>query len=148
MRNPPALPRIKPIVLDGYSLDVDHFIRQEYLDISKAAIELPVIAEWLNQQAQVYIESKLATKAAIGRAEAEAFFALKNGEFQRKGYGDKSTDKSLAMAVCLDETVIKLNEEYAIYAALVERLTNVQRSIQFKLELVRSSEATRRNLED
>lgn len=143
----PELPKTPPLDLDGFQLDVDYYTKKEYADISEAAIELPAIVEWLNWQTQIAIETKLTLKAKIERSEAIAYFSLKNGDFQRKGYGDRATEDALKHAVCLDDDVTQLNEDYAVYAALVDRLTNVQRSLQFKLELVRSTEATNRKLQ-
>lgn len=146
-RNQPKLPKIPPIELDGFSLDVNYYVTKEYRDIGEAVIELPAVVEWLNYQNQIALETKISLKAQIDRTEAQAYFDLKNGDFQRKGYGDKATEDALKRAVCLDREVEKLTEQYAIYAALVDRLSNIQRSLSFKLELVRSNEATRRKLE-
>jgi hypothetical protein len=140
----PKLPKIPPLELDGFSLDVNYYVTKEYNDIQEAAVELPAIIEWLNWQNQIAIESKIRTKSQIDRSEAQAYFDLKNGGFQRKGYGDKATEDALKRAVALDEASAQLAEDFAVYSALVDRLTNVQRSLQFKLELVRSTEATKR----
>jgi len=143
---PPALPNIPPVVLDGFELDVEYYVRREYNEIQDAAIELPSIIEYLNWQAQIHIESKIATEAKLERTEAQVYFDLKNGEFQRLGYGDKLTEESLKKGVALNENVIALKDEVGVFTGWVERLRNLQRSLQFKLELVRSSEATRRRL--
>lgn len=142
----PTLPKLEAIELDGYRLDLQYFFTKEYVDIGEASIELPAVIEWLNCQLQAQIESKHRKKAELERAEAEAYFALKNGDFSRKGYGDKVTEVALDHAVKLDENVTRANEELAILTGWVDRLYNLQRSLQFKLELVRSNEATRRTL--
>lgn len=146
MKTAPQLPKIPPIELGDHKLDVEHYVRKEYLDIADAAVELPSVIEWLNWQTQVHIERKMTTKAALEREEAQVYFDLKGGGFERNGYGHKATEESLKRAIDLDEKVIQLKEDLAIYTALVERLYRVQQSLQFKLELVRSSEATRRAL--
>ncbi len=141
-----ALPVLSPIELDGYTLDLQHFFGKEYTDICEASVELPSIIEWLNYQLQAQIEQKHRLKASVERSEAEAYFRLKNGDFQRLGYGEKTTDKALDYAIKTDESVIQFNEDYAVTAGWVARLENLQRSLQYKLELVRSSEATRRTV--
>lgn len=146
MKKPPRLPTIPPVTLDGYELDVQYYVQQEYLDISQAAVELPTIIEYLNWQTQIHIEAKMSKKAELERVEARVWFELKNGEFQRLGYGDKPTEKAMDHAVALNEDVIALKDEIGIFSGWVERLSNIQRSLQFKLELVRSSEATRRKI--
>lgn len=140
------LPTIPAIELDGYTLDVGSFLAKEYLEIGEASIELPTVIEWLNLQLQSMIESKHKLKADLGRVEATAFFALKQGKFQQLGYGDKPTETAVAHAVNLDPDVARISDDLAVVTGWVERLTNLQRSLQHKLELVRSVEATRRTV--
>lgn len=145
--NKPKLPTIPPMALDGFTLDVQYYIRKEYTDISEAAVELPSIIEWLNYQTQLNSEAKLMARAKLERTEAVVYYELReDGGFQQRGYGAKPTEKGLEMAVTLDDRIAELREDLAIYTALVDRLINLQRSLTFKLELVRSSEATRRRI--
>lgn len=116
------------------------------MDIGDAAIELPAIIEWLNFQHQIALEMKMRQKAALERTEAETYFNLKGGEYQSLGYGDKPTADALKAAVVLDPRVQELNEDIAVWSALEDRLEKIARSLTAKLELVRSSEATRRKL--
>lgn len=141
---PPPLPQLEPIELDGYKLDLQFWLTKEYREIGEAAVELPSIIEWLNFELQGFIEVKIRKKAELARAEAKAYFSIKNGDFQRKGYGDKPTEAAVNHAVQLDEEVTKLNEDVAVVSGWVERFINLQKTLQFKLELVRSNEATRR----
>lgn len=146
MKRPPPLPKLPAIELDGFSIDIDYYLTKEYVDIGLAAVELPALIETLNWQNQANTEQLLRTKSELGRAEATSYFHLKNGGFQREGYGDKPTDKGVEYAVKLDPTVIELEEKVAILTAWTERLKNFMKSLQSKLELVRSTEATRRKL--
>lgn len=142
----PTLPKLEPVELEGYKLDLQYFFTKEYREIGEASIELPSVIEWLNFQLQGQIESKHRKKAELERAEATSYLGLKNGGFTRQGYGDKPTEVALDHAVKLDADVTRLNEELAIITGWVDRLYNLQKSLQFKLELVRSNEATRRTL--
>lgn len=146
MKKVPPLPPIEPVDLDGFELDVQHYIQKEYLDISQAAVELPSIIEAVNFSHQIALENKIRTKAHLERCEGKVYFDLKGGEFQRKGYGDKITADALKAAVALDDEVAKLNEEYAVWAAREDRLDRLAKSLSSKLEIVRSSEATRRKV--
>lgn len=141
------LPKLDVIKLGGYSLDVNFYLRYEYTDISEACEELPAIIEWVNIQLQDLTEQLLIKKQEIKKVEAGAFFDLRGGRFLECGYG-KMTDASVEKAVHLEEPVIKVHEEYAIIYAWVSRLRNLQTSLQSKLELIRSTEATRRRLVD
>ena len=85
-------------------------------------------------------------QADVQKAVDEAIVKA-NSEAQKKiDEANKATEEALKRAVNLNDEVVQLNEDYAVYAALAERLSNVQRSLQFKLELVRSTEATKRTL--
>jgi len=146
VRKTPPLPKLSPVELDGYALDLDYFFGKEYTEIGEASIELPAIIEWLNVQLQGQLELKHRTKAELERAEATAYFELKNGDYSRRGYGDKATEAGLDHAIKLDENVTHLADQLAVVTGWVERLSNLQRSLQFKLELVRTAEATHRGL--
>lgn len=146
MKKAPPLPKIPPLELDGFSLDLQYYVQKEYVDIGEAAIELPSIIEWLNYQHQIALEMKMRQKAALERTEATAYFNLKSGDYQSLGYGDKPTADALKAAVSLNPDVQELNEDIAVWSALEDRLERVTRSLTSKLELVRSSEATRRKL--
>ena len=56
------------------------------------------------------------------------------------------TEANLEKAVHLEDSVVKVHESYAVLYGWVRRLQNLQMSLQSKLELIRSTEATRRRL--
>jgi hypothetical protein len=145
----PAVPvdglNLEPIELNGQSLDLNYYFGQDYLDIEHAAKELPAVVEWVNAQYHVIYEDMLTFKDDLERAEARAFFDLKDGGYAQK-YGGKATEKSLEHAITLDDRVIALKKNYNNLRGWVKRLYALQESLQTKLELVRSSEATRRRL--
>lgn len=143
---PPPLPPIPPIDLDGFELDMQYYIQKEYLDIAQAAVELPSIIEAISAYHQVVTENKIRTKARLEQRESRALFELKGGEFQSKGYGDKITEASLKAAVVLDDEVMQLTEEFAVWSALEDRLERSGKALLGKLDIVRSSEATRRKV--
>lgn len=143
---PPALPPIPPLNLGGFNLDIEYYVRKEYDDIATAAVELPSIIEWLIYQHQLALEMKLRKKSELERIEAAAYFELKSGEFRSLGYGDKPTESALQAAVVLDNRVIEVNEDIAVWSALEDRLDRSARTLTGKFELVRSSEATRRKM--
>jgi hypothetical protein len=140
------IPPLPTIELSGWVLDVTYWLNKDYTDIGQAAVELPQLIEHVNYHVQLQVEDKLKAEGELARAESKAYFALKQGEFIRKGHGDRPTEQSLKYAVALDDEVIKLTNIVAELAGWVERLRNLARSFQSKLELVRSNEATRRRL--
>jgi hypothetical protein len=133
------------IEFDGEKIDLNYYFTQEYIDIGQAAAELPNLIEWCNWKTQLQYEDKLNAEQALAKAEADAFFDLKGGEFENV-YGYKPTDKSLAQAINRDEKVIEAWRELNRAAAWVKRFTALQNSLATKLDLIRSSEATRRRL--
>lgn len=144
----PKLPHLGTVDLDGYSLDLDHYLTRAYDDISQASEELPALAEWVNIQLQSLVEQRLVKKQEIHEVEAAAYFDLRReGAFTERGYHGKATDTAVGYAVALDESVKNVHREFAVLTGWVNRLSALQTSLQSKLELVRSTEATRRTIE-
>jgi len=146
MKQPPPLPDLPAIDIGGFNLDIAYYLNKEYLDIGLAALELPALIETLNWQNQSNVEQLMRCKSVLGRVEAQRYFDLKQGGFEEEGFGEKATDKAVEMAIRLDPKVADLEDNVAILTAWTERLRNLMRSLQFKLDLVRSTEATRRKL--
>jgi hypothetical protein len=140
------LPRLRPIELDSYILDLEYFLRQDYADIGQAAEELPAIAEWVNEQLQSITEQRLIKKQEIKEVEASAYFDLKRGAFAERDYSGTMTEGALQQALVLEGAVKQVHREHAVLVGWHKRLTNLQFSFQSKLDLIRSTEATRRRL--
>ena len=101
---------------------------------------------WLNDQLQINVEEKARLTYRLKQAEGKAFLALKGGDLIRLGLAEKATEAAVNAAVAQDEDVLRLSEKLAVRTGYVDRLRNLQKSFQGKLELVRSNEATRRKL--
>lgn len=139
------MPDIKPITIDGQTVDVNCFLKAAYDDVSEASQQLPALLEWVSETLQGYSESKLLSKRLLAEAEATAYFSLKRDEDGFSAhYPGKMTEDALKHAVNLEPAVKEAAREYISWDSWVDRLYNLQRSLQAKLELVRSSEATRR----
>ena len=138
---------LRVLTIGNSSIDIGAYLSDTYDDVGQASVELPPLIEWINQNLQEAIEQKIVAKQRIAEEEAEAFFRLQGGEFSRL-YGSKQTQAALEKAVCLDDAVKFAHRDYAAMSGWVSRLTNVQFSLNTKLELVRSTEATRRRLID
>ena len=143
----PRPPPLASFELDGYRLDVAHYLNADYSDVSVASAELPAVNEWINEKLQAYVEMLHITRAELAEAEATAYFTLRKGAFA-DDYGGKQTEESLKHAVALDPEVKKLVRSEAVLSAWCGRLRGVQSSLSMKLDLVRSSEATRRKVFD
>lgn len=139
----PAFERIK---LTDFDFDLDYYLQHRYDEIGEASHELPIVLEYVSQKLQDLIEAKFIKKHRIKEAEGAAYFALKKGDFIRKGYGEKATDAAVEHAVALDENVIKAYQEFAVLSGWAMRLQNIQANLETKLNLLRTFEATRRKL--
>lgn len=138
-----SLPDLDPVELQGYKLEVDYYLKKDYDDISAASQELPALIEWINMMVQCYAEDRLVAKQEIKEAEARAYFRLMKSDAL-----DKKTDTVISRALVLEEDVMKAHRRFARLTGWVSRLQNLQMSFQSKLDLVRSTESTRRSMID
>ncbi len=118
-----------------------------YEDVGDAAKELPAVMEWLNELRQSYIEDRERAKARLDEAEAAAYFALRSPgpDGFTANYVGKMTEDAMKMAVVLDPDVKKAKDALAAMTAMVSRLSGTIDALHAKVELIRSSEATRRS---
>ncbi len=138
-------PPIARFKIDGYELDLSRYLGRDYDDVTEASAELPAVHEWVNEKLQVYAEMLNTRKAELREAEAVAYFDLRKGAFDAD-YGGKQTEGALDKAVCLDKEVRALVREVAVLSGWCTRLRGIQEALGMKLDLVRSSEATRRQV--
>lgn len=138
------IPKPGKMSIFGDSLDLDRFLVNSYEDIGQASMELPAVIEWINIKLQRVIESKVIAKQAVNEARAKAFVALKNGGWKVHVPEARPTDSVISELIELDPHVTAAVEEFAILSGWSIRLTNMIYAFQTKLELVRSTETTRR----
>lgn len=142
-----SIPRISSIELGGSPLDLNYLLTTEFVDIREAASVLPPVIEWINDNLQGYNEQRIAKKQEINEVEARAYMDLRAGLFEERGYG-KSTEKAMDHAVALEESVRKVHREFATLSSWCNRLEHLMDALRMKMELTRSSEATRRLVEE
>lgn len=141
-----ALPNLGVVDLGvEFSLDLDTFLKKPYDDIGEAAVELPAIIEWVNQQLQWVIEQRGSKKQDLKVARARSFVSLRNGAAAGMISG-KVTEQAIEHLIELDPVVCQTNEELSKILGWASRLSNLQYVLQSKLDLVRSTESTRRKL--
>lgn len=139
-------PQLDKIRLDeDFELDIGYYLGNDYDEIGQAAVELPAIIEWVNMKLQALTEQKIIKKQEIKEVEARVFVKLINGGFE-EAYGGKATMAAIERVICLDPKVRTVHEEYAVLFGWTQRLQSMQISLQLKLDLTRSTEATRRRL--
>jgi hypothetical protein len=135
---------LKPLELDGQSLDLNYFLTTDYQDATAASVELPALIEYINENYQVMVEGKIRAKGALDKARATAYFDLKSGLWETRRYSGKPTESAIAAAVELEQPVIDALEQLAIFSGYTARLYNTMLTLRDKLGITRTSEATRR----
>lgn len=145
--DPGHIPKLGHLVVSEESgrIDLDYFLRNPYDDIALASVELPAIIEHINAELQYVNYTRTVKKQEIKSARARAYIRLKNGE-ARTFTHEKPTDKTLEYLVDMDEEVNEAVEAYAIFLSWAVRLNTTIGVLQAKLDMVRSTESTRRKL--
>lgn len=129
---------------DGTVVDVEAILTASFEDIGEAASQIPPYLGYFSYQKGLMRQMWINGEHRVKEAEAKAYFALKNGEFISKGFGEKMTESAVEHAVDIDPNVIKAVEELAIARKNYEWIQGQIDALQAKLDLVRSSETTRR----
>jgi len=145
-----TLPRLTRLKLGRDAIDVDYYLTSVYDNINDASAELPAVIEWVNEQNQGYVERMHVLKGEVKEAEASAYLRLAGPDmeegFEVRFPGVKRNSDALNHAVALDPEVRQKKIDLAHHVAWVERLRQLQVSLTAKLDMVRSTEATRRRV--
>lgn len=140
----PAPPPISAIELGDFQLDINYYMTTDYQDGQSASRELPAVIEWVNEQLMLMLEQKIIAKQKIKKVEGDIWNSLNKGLWEELGYAEKKTEDNMKRAVARHDDVTKAVSDYAWYASWCSRLSNTIISLQAKLDLVRTSESTRR----
>lgn len=138
------VPKLKSFKVGEDTLDLNYLLNAPFEDIGEAAESIPAAIGWLGYHRSWAIERLIVTEQEWKRVEAQQYFELKNGGFVSKGFGEKITEEALKKAVLLTDEVNQACVDYAKRKQHVEWISTSIDALQAKLELVRSSEATRR----
>ena len=141
-----GIPVISKLKMGTDILDVDYYLRKEYEDISLAAEEIPGVIAWLGEMRGWCYGRFINSESAWRTAEAKAYFELRGGQFQALGFGEKMTEESLKHAVQLDPIVREAAATYADNKRKLIRVDETIDALKLKIDLVRSSETTRRSV--
>lgn len=141
-----VIPKLSNIKIGGDTIDLEYLLNTDFEDVREACEQLPAAMAWLGWQRGYAAERLIIADQSWKEAEARAYFDLRNGAFVEKGYGDKMTEEALKKAVLLDATVAKAAAEYGKAKRWIEVFNSTIDAISAKLDMVRTSEATRRRL--
>jgi len=137
--------RLEPFGPGQDSIDLAYYLSQDYVDIQQATAEMPAAIEWVNEMAQRMYEQRLNLATALAEERAKVFFDMRRGRLETD-YGGKPTEAALDHAIALNDEVQDLERQLNVAKGWVKRLAGVQLTLLTKLDLIRSSEATRRRL--
>lgn len=141
------VPPIKNFKIDGETFDVRGILSCEFESVAQAAEVLPSAIAWLGWQRAACIERRNFAERELERVEATVFFELKaTGGWEGAGLPGKSTDASMRYAVRLDQRTDDAFQKWVEAEKWVNIVTTQIEAIRAKLELVRTTEATRRRL--
>jgi hypothetical protein len=125
-------------------VDLNYYLAADYADAAEASAEIPAVIEWVNEHYQAFIQQKHQAKSLVRQARSKAYFDLKGALWASRGYTGKITEKAIEAAIELEQSVIDAEDQLAIFNGWVARLFNTMENLRAKLDMIRTSEATRR----
>jgi len=141
-----VVPRLKSIEFGKAKLDLDDLLCRDYDSIAEAAQSLPAAIAWVVECRAYMVERVDLKKRQYDEEVAQTYFALKGGAFEAQGYGPKPTEIALKHAIVLNPNVKAAAQDLEDAKYHLNLYSGQLQALQSKLELVRSSEATRRRL--
>ena len=139
-----AVPPLSSITVGGHTLNLEYLLNAPYEDIQEAAEQIPAALGWLGHQRANAVERLILSEFSWKEAESKSYFDLKNGSFTSEGFGEKQSEEALKRAIISMPEVKAAAAEYAKRKKHVSWISSTIDALNAKLELVRSSEATRR----
>jgi hypothetical protein len=139
---------LKSLKLGETIVDLNAILTAPYEDVREASFKLPQILAFLAQQRAWAYERCWKAERELERAESKAYMLLKSGQFVAKGYGERATEESLKRAVVLEDSVIAAENVYIECKRKYESFGDTISALKLKIDLIRSSETTRRWTED
>jgi len=137
-------PLIDHLHLAGRVIPITDLLTAPYEDVTEASLKLPVVLAFLGIQRAWAVERCWRAERDLDRAKARAYFDLKGGQFVAKGYGEKFTEEAIKRAVELEPDVDKAFEVYVDRKRRLDSFTETIAALKLKIDLIRSSETTRR----
>ena len=138
------IPNIKNISVEGQTVVLGDYLSRDFSDIREASETLPSVLGFLGQARARALADTMMAKRMLAQAKATVYFALRNGEFETRGFGGKPTEEALKHAIALDENVIAAAEYHEKTVRFFGVLDSSVDAMTSKMDLVRSSEATKR----
>lgn len=140
------LPKIGALTYHDFTLDVDYYLKKEYVEIGEACTELPSIIAYVNEMLFYFVSHEEIEKRNLDSVEATVYFELRKGKYLEL-YAGKMTEDGLKAAVHLDQRVTDATQIHAEAKAWLKNLNVLIDIFVAKLEIIRTVEATRRHID-
>lgn len=139
------VPTLKSFKVGNDELNIDYLLKRDYDDVREAAQILPAAMSYLSWQRAYYSEQKYLAEVAVKDVKARLTLKYKAEGLDSDGYvGVKATEGAIDAAVLVHPDVAGAHSRYAKWVRIVDNLYGQIDALKFKIELVRSGEATTR----
>lgn len=143
MSNP--VPPLKKFKVGTEELDIDALLKRDYDDVREASQVLPAAMSYLGWQRAYYREQQYLADAAVKEVKSRLTLGYKMNGMDGDGYvGVKPTEGAIEAAVLVHPDMIAAHQRAAKLLRIVDNLYAQIDAFKFKIELVRSGEATTR----
>lgn len=140
-----TVPLLKHFKVGNDVLDIDGLLKRDYDDVREASQVLPGAMSFLGWQRSYWREQQYLAEAAIKNVKAELTLKYKMEGLDSDGYtGVKPTEGAIEAAVLVHPRYVEAIKKAASYLRHVDNLFAQIDAFKYKIELVRSGEATTR----
>jgi len=133
------------INLLGTKLDIQKYLNRSYDNIYHASVDLPVVLQFLSDSYQEYKIRLLNKRNHIKRLEAKLYLRIKQYGMADMGFSGKITEETVLRAIALDPEISEQHDRLSELSGMVSWIQATMDTFRYKLEMVRSQEATNRN---
>ena len=140
-----SVPPLKSFKVGNDVLDIDALLKRDYDDVREASQVLPAAISYLGWQRSYYKEQLYLAEANVKTVKGQLTLRYKMDGMAGDGYGDiKPTEGTVEAAVLVHPDYLAALKKAAAYTRHVDNLYAQIDAFKYKIELVRTGEATTR----
>jgi len=139
------IPPLKKFKVGNDEMDIDALLKRDYSDVREASQVLPAAMSYLGWQRSYYREQQYLAEVAVKEIKARLTLKYKMEGMDSDGYiGVKPTEGAIEAAVLVHPDVVDAQNRVGKCLRIVDNLFAQIDAFKYKIELVRSGEATTR----
>ncbi len=142
------VPRIKAFKVGTDELDIDTLLRYPFEDVSEASELLPAAMSWLGTQRGYFKGLLIQAELDLKATKARLYFNYRQNGIESEGLAGKQTEAAIEHAINMHPDLKLQVEIVARYEKVVSQLNTHIEALSYKIELVRTGEATNRRTTD